>query len=182
MNPGDEPVGVVMKIDAGVEREAVAESESFQLRRQIFCLGHWRVVDQHRNDRDPSFQRARHFKPDEIGRVVDATIQRFLTAAPFRTDDRNDDLRALQRLLDVFAEIDAVRDGIEIHEDAAFAELGLEPIVKPAGDWAGILPAIGDGDHRLVRLLIAGFIRKSQMKTSVINAANPADATTSLHQ
>src|SRR5205814_10449649 len=86
----------------------------------------------------------------EIRRIVDAPARRIFSARPFRTDDRDHDLGALQGLLDVFAKIDAVRDRIEIHEDGAFAELRLKPIVKPAGDWAGILPAIGDRDHQLL--------------------------------
>src|SRR6266404_7530848 len=164
----------MMKVDAGVECEAIAEGEPFQFRRQILGLGHRCVVDENGDDRNAILQRARHFEPDEIGRVIDATVRQFLTAGPLRADDGDYDLGALQRMLDVFPEIDSVRNLIEMHEDAAFAELGLEPIVKTASDRAGILPAIGDGDHWLLGLLIAGFIRKSQMKTSVTSAANPA--------
>ena len=160
MNSGDQPIRVMMKINAGIEREPIAKGESFEFSGKTLRFRHRRVVYQDRDNRDAILQGARHFEPNEIGRIVDPPVGRIAAASPFRSDDGHDDLGALQGCLDVFAEIDAVWNGIEIHEDRAFAELGLETIVKPARDWAGILPAIGNSDHGFRQILItdrAGF-------------------------
>ena len=142
MNARDEPVRVVMEIDAGVESETIAESESFQLCRKIFRVRHRRVIYEDGDNGNAALQSARYFESDKIRRIIDPAVRCITASGPIRSNYRHDDFGALQRLLDMFAEINAVRNGIEIHEDIAFAEFGLEAVIKPAGHWTRVLPPI----------------------------------------
>src|SRR5947207_12166384 len=114
-----------MEVDPGIEREAIAKGESFQLSWKTLRVRHRRVVDEDGNDRNAGLQSARYFEPDKIRWVVDPSARLIVRSRPVRPDDGDDDLRAPQSALDVFAKIHAVRDGIEIHEDSIFAKLRL---------------------------------------------------------
>ena len=125
VDPGNQPVRVVMEIDPGIEREAIAKGQSFQLWRKALRVRHRRVVDEDGNDRNAGLQGARDFEPDKIRWVVDPAVGLVFRSRPVWPDDGHDHLRAAQRVFDVFAKIDAVGNGIEIHEDGVFAELRL---------------------------------------------------------
>lgn len=45
----DEPIGMVMKIDTGIEHERIPKGETLEINRQVIDLRHWRVIHQHRN-------------------------------------------------------------------------------------------------------------------------------------
>ena len=103
MNAGDQPVRVVVKVDPGIEREAIAKGESFQLWRKTLGVRHRRVVDQDRNNRNAALQSAGYFEPNKS---VGSSIRRFAwiaASAPFRSDDRDDHFGALQGCLDVLS-------------------------------------------------------------------------------
>src|SRR5438874_8838037 len=114
-----------MEVDPGIKRETIAKGQSFQLSWKTLRVRHRRVIDEDGNNRNAGLQSARYFEPDKIRRVVDPAARLIVRSRPVRPDDGDDDLRAPQSALDVFAKIDAVRNGIEIHEDGVFAELRL---------------------------------------------------------
>lgn len=104
VDPGDQPVRVVMKVDAGIEREAVAKGESFQLWRKTLGVRHRRVVDKNGNDGNARLQSARYFESDKIRRVVDPAAGLIVRSRPVWPDDGHDNLRAPQSVFDVVRE------------------------------------------------------------------------------
>lgn len=134
MNARDKPVRVVMKIDPGIESESIPKGESFDLGRKRFCFRHRRIVYQNRNKGNAMLQGGRYLEPNKIRRIINATAGLIIFSQPLRSDDGHHNLGALQRLFDVLSKIYTVGDRIEIHEDTAFAKLGLQPIVKAPGN------------------------------------------------
>ena len=67
-----------------------------------------------------------------------------------RANDRDDQIRPLNHLLDLVPKIRSRWNGIKIHEDVLLPEFRLQPVIKPPGNGQRVFPAIGDGDHRLV--------------------------------
>ena len=136
-----------MKIDTRIENERVAKGQTLEIDREILHLWHRRIIDQYRNNRNPTLQGSGNFESNKIRGVVDPAIAPTATAEPSRTDDCDNDSGAFQCLLDLFPKVHAVRDGIEVHKDISLTEIGLQTIVEPARNRRGILSAIRDGDH-----------------------------------
>src|SRR3954462_6033068 len=152
----------MMKIDPGVENEGVAKGKSRHIARELFAFRHRGVIDQDRNNGNAAFESRLYFKPDEVSAVVKAAhpVARF---APMRSDNDDESFGLLERRRDVFAEIDSVRDRIEIHKDAGLPKLALQPVVQTSRDRRRIFAAIGNGDH-LTKAITARFRSAANLK------------------
>jgi len=146
-NTRNQPIGVMMKIDTRIENERVAKGQTLEIGWEILHLWHRRIIDQYRNDRDPTLQGSGNFESNKIRGVVDPAIAPSATAEPSRADHRDNNSGAFQCLLDLFPKVHAVRDGIEVHKNISLTEIGLQTIVETTGDRCGVLSAIRDGDH-----------------------------------
>ena len=63
---------------------------------------------------------------------------------PSRTDQDDQGVAALERVVDLLAPWLPTGDLLDVHEDRVASELPLENIVDPGGDSSGIGPTIGE--------------------------------------
>src|SRR5438045_4714342 len=131
----------MMKINTFIENERVAKGQTLEIGREILHLWHRRIIDQYRNNRDPTLQGSGDFESNKIRRVVDPAIALTATAEPSRTDDCDNNSGAFQCLLDLFPKVHAVRDGIDVHKDISLTEIGLQTPVEPARNRPSISAA-----------------------------------------
>jgi hypothetical protein len=147
VDSSNEAIGVMMKVDAGIENQRVSESERPQFFRQVVDARHHSAIEQDRNHRDPALQRCRDLNADKVRRIVNPPFA-IAIPHPGRPYDRDDHERFLQGDLDFVPEIDPERNGIEIHENIPPPKFGLEPVEQSTGHRARVFAAIGDRDHR----------------------------------
>ena len=124
---------MVMKVDSGIEIDRISESQSFDLLWKLLRFWHARVTDQHRNDRKLALQGVSDLKTNEIARIINST-NFSLTTKPICSDYSDDKLGAVNHVFDMIAKIDAVRNGVEVHEYVPSPKLRLETIIKPSSD------------------------------------------------
>src|SRR6476619_3788989 len=112
----------MMKIDPGIENERVAKGQSLDIGRELFAFRHRGVGHQDRDNGDAAFEGRLYFEPDEVIAVLEAAhpVARF---APMRADNDDESAGLFERLPNVLAKIDSVRNRIKVHEDAVLPKL-----------------------------------------------------------
>src|SRR6478672_11839233 len=94
-----------MKIDSSVKRQCVTKRQSLYIRRKLFRLGHLRVVNEDRDDRNLRLQRIGDLQMHEIVWIIYSRWTASSLAQPTRPNYNYDQIRAPNCLMDVFAEI-----------------------------------------------------------------------------
>jgi hypothetical protein len=109
--------------------------------------GHGCPFDQDGDHADVAFQRGVDLHPDDVVGVVEPPTAVLVGGAdPVWADDCQQHLAGADRLGDDFGEVDAERDGVDVHEDLVVTESVGEPVVQPTGQAAGFLPPVADED------------------------------------
>src|SRR5207249_8519712 len=98
------------------------------------------VVDQHGDNRNPPLKRIRDLQTNEVSRIVDPARSVRPFSKPMRANDRDDQIRPLNHLLDLVPKIRSRWNGIKIHEDILLPEFRLQPVIKPPGSWQRVFP------------------------------------------
>ena len=138
---------MVVKVDADIEAEPISKSECFDILRKLFRSWHLSVAHQDRNNRKLVLQSVSDLETNKIRWVVDSPFAMLPSSYPVRPDYRDQNFGLTDDLFDVFPKIDAVRNGIEVHENLVPSEFRLKPVIQPSGDGQGIFAAIRDRDH-----------------------------------
>ena len=106
----DQPIGVIVKIDAGVEWQRVSECEPLERRRQRIRPRHGRVVDEQRNNRNVAAGGVLKFQTNNVDRIINSARSIALLTEPARPDDGDYQTRALNCLFDLLPEINSWRN------------------------------------------------------------------------
>ncbi len=92
-NTRNQPIGVMMKIDTRIENERVAKGQTLEICREILHLWHRRIIDQYRNNRDPTLQGSGNFESNKIRRIVNPAIAFTPAAEPSRPYDGDNSMK-----------------------------------------------------------------------------------------
>ncbi len=144
----DQAFHVVIEVASGIDFHGIAKREFLQARWQVGRLWHARVVDKHGNQRNSSLQRRLDLHPDRIALVVDSRLTGLRLAKPSLADHDQQDIALQQSPPDMFAEVGAERNIVDIDEHGLFAVMRNQPIKNTAGHSRRIRPAIGNQDPR----------------------------------
>ncbi len=156
-------------VDVGVEvlmpeLEPVTHREPGDLLGQLFGSGHRAAADQGRNHADIAAQSRTNLEPHVVPRAVDSSTPLLVRSAePVRTHDGNHDITAADCLINVFAEIDAQRNRIDVHEDMVRPEPLHKPVVDPARSIPRVVPAVAHEDRYPLALLRSIVRRRGTM-------------------
>src|SRR4029434_10013970 len=106
----DQPIGVIVKINARIQGQSITEREPLERWRQRIWSRHRRVVYQQRNNWNAATGSVFEFQTNNVDRIIDSARSVALFAEPARPDDGNHQTRALDCFLDLLPEIDARRN------------------------------------------------------------------------
>src|SRR5689334_15127542 len=114
-----------MKIQSAVERECMSKDHFLNVGWKALPLGHWCVVNQHRNDRNTALQRVSDFQTNKIIRIVYSARSVRLLASPMRPDHRDNDIGPFDCVFDLLAKVQSRSDRVKIHKNIPLAEFRL---------------------------------------------------------
>ena len=137
-----------------VELDAVAVREVLEILGQILGARHLGLVDEHRDDRNVALQRACRLQPDEVERVVEATLAfRIGDGEPVLADDREQHAARCNLLLDRAPKVTAGLDAGNVHEHRVLAESIAQIFEQAPGVAFGVVAPVADEDsaHLCVR-------------------------------
>ena len=95
-----------VKVAPAVHRSRLAEGKIAEPFRQLERRGKSRAVDQYRNDRDFLGERRFDLDAHPVGLITNSGPALLVGSGPARADNGDEDVAALEGLLDVLAEID----------------------------------------------------------------------------
>ena len=105
---------MLVEIAPGIDLQAVTVDEVLEAIGKLVDVGHRRTFHQDWNDRHPVAEGRLDFDADRIRRIVDPAPPPWLRSKPTFADDDERDIGLSKYGIDVFSEIDAQRDVIDI--------------------------------------------------------------------
>ena len=113
--------------------KAVAQSQFLEVIRELVGLWNPSALQQDRDHGDAALQRRPNLDAHEVIGVVQAPMTLFVARIePVRTDNRKEHVALRNLLNEHFVEIDAERDGVNVHKQEIAAELPLQVVVYSA--------------------------------------------------
>ena len=113
--------------------KAVAQSQFLEVIRKLVGLWNPSALQQDRDHGDAALQRRPNLDAHEVIGVVQAPMTLFVARIePVRTDNRKEHVALRNLLNEHFVEIDAERDGVNVHKQEIAAELPLQVVVYSA--------------------------------------------------
>jgi hypothetical protein len=150
---GDQSADLAVEIASGRDLRRIQKCESAEALRQRRGFRHPGAVDQHRNDRRASRKRGFDLDPNRIALLADSRFASVLRAQPFGADDRQNDVGAPKRCVNVGAKIDSDRDAVDVHEHAVLAVMSGKAVEDAPRDGRSVRTAVRDRDLRHRRYL-----------------------------
>ncbi len=124
---------------------AVAHRQLFEIRRQLLGLRQFGIVEQHRDHRNVAGQRGGDLDPHKVVFIVEPALAVLIEdCGPVRTDHGKQDVAFRDFVAQHFDEIQAERNGVDIHEQKVAAELPLQPVAQAPGMTGTVVTAIAD--------------------------------------
>lgn len=119
---------------------------------QLVGVGERGAVDEHGRDGDiVAPERSSDFQPDEVvGLVEPATAVGVGDGQPVRPEDRDQEVRSAQSVVDGSGERVAGPQSLDVPEHMAAAQPPRQGVVDPTGGPGGVVTAVADEDvdHR----------------------------------
>ena len=141
--PGD----VVIEVRRRPHEDRIAGDQVTQRLGQFVRRGHLHVVEKHRDQRNVAVQGRLDLDADRVVRMVQPAPP--LTVGhgePGLADHGHQEVAGPDRVLQVLAEIDAIRNRIDIQKNFAIGELLSQPIVDHASGISAVVASVGDED------------------------------------
>jgi hypothetical protein len=143
------PVHVVAEIPSGAHFGGVSVSKRAHPLGQLLLHRHQRPADQHRNDEDLALEGRQDLDANKIRRVVQPTLAalgslRVANVEPLLPDDGQQDVALPNGLVEVFAEIDAERNGVDVQKNVVASEMRFQPVVDATRDMFAVVSAVGN--------------------------------------
>src|SRR5262249_49363648 len=137
-----QPAHVLTKIRIGPQFHAVPIAKGLQRRGKLLRPRKPCLIDKERDDRNLALDRRLNLDPDIVGWVVQPRPAILGASLPSRAYHDEEYVAGGYSLLNHPSEVHSQRDGIDVLEDTAGAELALEPVVQPASEILGIITAV----------------------------------------
>jgi hypothetical protein len=114
LHAADQSLDVLVEIAPGIDLQAVAVDEVPEAIRKLVDGGHRSAFHQDRNDRHPVAEGRLDFNADRVRRIVYPAPPPWQRSNPTFADDHKSDIRPRKYPIDVFSEIDAKWNIIDV--------------------------------------------------------------------